>query len=61
MASEKTWPVVQPLPRIIVQLGLAVMFVLGHALLWNDRRVAKAVTEAAKPEVEKAIGLPAYK
>lgn len=55
MASENAWPVVQPLPRIIVQLGLSVMFVLGHALLWNDRRVAKAVTK-----VEKPVGLSTY-
>ena len=58
MASENTWPVVQPLPKFIVQLGLAVFFVLGHALLWNDRRVTKGGGVA---DVDKPIGLPAYK
>ncbi len=57
MASKNTWPVVQPLPKFIVQLGLGVFFVLGHVLLWNDRRV----TKAGVADVDKPIGLPAYK
>jgi len=56
MASHNAWPVVQPLPKIIVQLGLAVFFVLGHVLLWNDRRVGKAAAG-----VQKSLGVPAFK
>lgn len=56
MASNNTCPVVQPLPRFIVQFGLAVSFVLGHVLLWSDRRVLRADVKVQKP-----MGLPAYK
>ena len=56
MASHTAWPVVQPLPRFVVQLGLTVCFVLGHAVLWNDRRVGRASVD-----VEKSLGVPAFK
>lgn len=56
MASHTAWPVVQPLPKIVVQLGLVLSFVLGNALLWNDRRVGRAATGAHKP-----MGVPVYK
>lgn len=73
MASDRGWPVVQPLPKIIVQLVLAISLVSGHVLLWNERRATKAVKkraaidsakplDSAKPmDVEKPLGLPAYK
>ncbi len=56
MASHTACPVVQPLPKIVVQLGVVLFFVLGHVLLWNDRRVGRAAVEA-----EKSLGVPAFK
>ena len=56
MASNNAWPVVQPLPKILVQFGLIVFFVLGHLVLWNDRRVGKAADDVQKP-----LGVPAFK
>ncbi len=56
MSNDKGWPVVQPLPKFIVQLGLVISFVLGHVLLFKDRRVARTGVK-----VEKPMGLPAYK
>ncbi len=56
MASHTAWPVVQPLPKFLVQLGLGVFFILGHVLLWNDRRVGKAADDVQKP-----LGVPAFK
>ncbi len=56
MASHTAWPVVQPLPKIVVQLGLVVLFVLGHVVLWNDRRVGRAAEGG-----HKTLGVPAFK
>ncbi len=62
MASDNAWPVVQPLPRFIVQLGLALSFVAGHLLLWNDRRVEKSAGKVAVDQVdEKPLGVPVFK
>ena len=49
------WPVVRPLPKIVLQVLLMGMYIAGQLLLWNDRRVLNSAEEA------KPVGVPAFK
>ncbi len=40
--NASKWPVVRPLPRFVVKIALSVGFIVGHALLWSDRRGIRA-------------------
>lgn len=46
---------VRPLPRIVVMMIIAVLYLGGLGLLWNDRRVHRAELK------DKPVALPAYK
>ncbi len=43
--STSVWPVVRPLPKFVVKFALFVGFIVGHAVIWNDRRVTRASTK----------------
>jgi len=46
---------VRPLPKIVVLMILAMLYLAGLGLLWNDRRVHRAESK------DKPVALPAYK
>ena len=50
------WPVVRPLPKIVLRVLLMGMYIAGQLVLWNDRRILKSAEE-----VEKPVGVPAFK
>ncbi len=46
--SKTNWPVVRPLPKFIVASVVVACSVVGYAILWNDRRQAKAPAKVQK-------------
>jgi len=53
MAIHAATPVVKLMPRIVVMAVVYGMFVVGVALLWNDRRLTRVR--------DKTIAVPVFK
>jgi len=55
MPSQPGWPVVRPLPALLIKLILFFALTAGWVLLWNDKRVSKSHAKIKKTVVVPAL------
>lgn len=46
--NNSVWPVVRPVPKVVIWAAMGAGFVAGHALLWNDRRQNRTASTVQK-------------